>query len=260
MVAESTQRGMREKRLSNKAEKAYWDGYHEASALRSARSSHPIRLWIERFIPPAGQSGSSSCFEIGCYPGSYLSIFGELGYELNGVDFCEQVDLLAPSFRDRGFRVGNIMKQDFLKLEPRDIYDVVASFGFVEHFTNWNEILERHVDFLAPGGHLVVEAPNFIGGFQHWLHSRYDRTNYDRHHLPAMAVESWGETLSRRGLEILYTGYFGGLEFWVEEEARSKLAELFLRSLSRISRPLRPILPKNKKFYAPYGGVIAKRN
>jgi len=52
-------------------------------------------------------------------------------------------------------------------------FDIVASFGFIEHFTNWVEILESHISLLNNNGYLIVEVPNFIGPFQHWLHAKF---------------------------------------------------------------------------------------
>lgn len=59
--------------------------------------------------------------------------------------------------------------------------DVVSSFGFIEHFTNWREVLAKHAEPVADDGHLIIEAPNFTGAFQRWLHVNFDKANSARH-------------------------------------------------------------------------------
>ena len=108
-----------------------------------------------------------------------------------------------------GYRVGSFWAQDFTRFAPGRKFDLVASFGFIEHFTNWEEILAKHAALVDDKGCLVIEAPNFTGAFQHWLHSGFDQLNYARHHIPAMDIAKWAAFLQRSGFDITYRGYFG---------------------------------------------------
>jgi SAM-dependent methyltransferase len=69
--------------MTNKADQKYWDKYHEGFELQIAPEIHPIRQLIERYFP---KTDNETCIEIGCYPGAFLAVFGELGYELYGID------------------------------------------------------------------------------------------------------------------------------------------------------------------------------
>jgi hypothetical protein len=42
-----------------------------------------IRKWIENHLQPSDSGGS--LLEIGCFPGAYLAVFGDLGYERHHV-------------------------------------------------------------------------------------------------------------------------------------------------------------------------------
>jgi SAM-dependent methyltransferase len=42
-------------------------------------------------------------------------------------------------------------------------FDIVCSFGFIEHFHNPKKALEIHADFLKPGGLLICLIPNLYG-------------------------------------------------------------------------------------------------
>jgi hypothetical protein len=186
-------------------------------------------------------------------------VFGELGYELYGIDLAGRLEGLAEWLSQRGYRTGGFWKQDFLTFDPQRRFDVVASFGFVEHFINWREVLERHARLVGEGGCLVVEAPNFTGAFQSWLHRRFDRENYDRHHIPAMDVGQWAQVLEALGFEILYRGCFGGFHFWTEAQRRPLSHRFALAGLRFCKRPLGLLLPRNCPAFAPFCGVIARR-
>jgi SAM-dependent methyltransferase len=247
--------------MSNKASKEYWEQTYATAVPRIAHKQDTVRRWIEQHFLPLPKNDKKSCIEIGCYPGQYLSVFGELGYELYGVDFCTKVELMAASLRNAGYTVGQIWKDDFLRFGPHRKFDVVASFGFIEHFDNFIEVIERHISLMNDQGYLIIEAPNFIGGFQRWFHFNFDKLNYERHHIPAMEIRKWTELLAKRNLRIIFEGYFGPLEFWTDDERRSRKVELFLKVAKEYIGPvLRMALPRDRKFYSPYVGVIAQKN
>ncbi len=244
--------------MTNKASLDHWRDEYSSYKFHIARKKDFIRQWIEKYIAPVTDQ-PKTCLEIGCYPGRFISVFGELGYELHGVDFVDELERLPRWLKHSGYKVGLFSRCDFNEFNPSRKFDVVCSFGFIEHFTNWETILEKHASLVADKGLLVVEAPNFIGGFQHWLHSRFDRENYARHHIPAMNIDKWAELLETTGFEISYAGYFGKFRFWTEPEARTVSERLLLRVLRIIQPFLRTLLPRDRKLYSPFCGVIAQR-
>lgn len=248
--------------MDSKANKEYWEQICATVKPGIAHKSDPIRHWIELHFSPVSNTEKKTCIEIGCYPGTYLAVFGELGYQLYGIDYCKQLDLMVASLKNKGYSLGEFWKEDFFAFLPEKKFDVVVSLGFIEHFTNFGEVVEKHISMVNRRGYLVIEVPNFVGGFQHWLHLNYDKLNYDRHYLPAMDVEKWIALLHKRNFKIIYKGYFGRFHFWTETdyERMKPSARLFLKVLSEYIRPLlKRTLPKNKRAYSPFGGVIAQR-
>lgn len=244
--------------MSNKASEDYWDGEYQSYRLHIAKKTDVIRRWIESHVAPV-PGENKTCLEIGCHPGRFLAVFGELGYELSGIDFATNVTTLPGWLQQCGYRVGTFWAEDFTGFETRRSFDLVASFGFIEHFTNWEEILARHASLVSAHGLLVVEAPNFTGAFQRWLHANFDQANYARHHIPAMDIEKWAQLLERRGFRIVYCGYFGRFRFWTEKQPRSLAQRSILAALRLLQPLLRLVLPAHRKAYAPFCGVIATR-
>jgi len=244
--------------MSNKTDRQHWEQHHASAVFRIAPCSDIIRRWIESFVPPDCNK-AHSCIEIGCCPGRYLAVAGELGYELSGVDFAENIELMTEWLRNCNYRVGKFWRGDFFSIDYARTFDLVLSFGFVEHFSNWREVLLRHTDLVASNGLLLVEAPNFMGRFQRLIHYHLDRANFDRHHIPAMDVEAWSSILRDAGFEILFEGYFGRFNYWVEAQPRTFLQRAALSVLQRLRSPLRRILPPDRKLYSPVCGIVARR-
>ena len=82
---------------------------------------------------------------------------------------------------------------------------VACSFGFIEHFWNLEEVIERHVKLVKPGGTLILAAPNFRG-LQYAFDRLLDAANLRRHVIKAMDLRAWREILLRNGMIPLHHG------------------------------------------------------
>lgn len=235
----------------------YWDNLYRDHPLRAMAPHDKIREWIEKQLQPSDSGGS--LLEIGCFPGTYSAVFADLGYELNGVDWAARTSELEPWFASRGYCVGRFVKDDFFNFQTDRKYDVVASFGFIEHFTAWEDVVERHIALVAEGGHLVLEVPNFFGALQRWTHRVLDRESYERHHVPAMDVAKWARIAQERGLEVRFLGYFGGFDFWTEPQDRNMLSRVGVRLLRKAADRLRHVDLPDHRVYSPFAGMIARR-
>ena len=105
--------------------------------------------------------------EVGCAASRWLPIYAEsFGYRGFGVDFDEDGCLLARSILEARKQPGEIICADFLDFAVgcRCTFDIVVSFGFVEHFTG-NEIVDAMYACLKPGGIVFATVPN-LQGFQ----------------------------------------------------------------------------------------------
>ncbi len=241
----------------NFAPQEYWDDAYSDQALKVPRRSDALAQFIKKYFPPS----TKSVFEIGCFPGSYLSVFGQRGYELNGMDLTPRVTSDLPRwFKAKGYQVGSFSREDFFKFSPTTQYDVVCSFGFIEHFSDFLAVIDRHVPLVKPGGYLLITTPNFSGSIQKWLHMWLDRANVERHHLPAMDPRVWQKHLEKQGFSAIYSGWFGGFRFWVEPEQRNWFKKILIKII-RLKSFVSAYLPiPNHPSYSPFCGLIMKRN
>ncbi|MBD3178512.1 MAG: methyltransferase domain-containing protein [Candidatus Latescibacteria bacterium] len=231
-----------------------WDQLYTGVNPHTAPEKDQLRKWLEEHAPRS----SGSCLEIGCFPGRYLSVMGRLGYRLYGVDLAEKLPELEEWLSRENFNTGTFWQEDFFSFDPGMAFDMVLSLGFIEHFQNWDEVLEKHFPLVKKGGHIILEAPNFTHGVQSWIHRTLDRENYLQHFPEAMDIESWRKVLERGGFEVIFCGYAGRFDFWVQAQERGILSRSALTIL-RYLKPAAALLPAGNKLYSPYAVVMARK-
>jgi len=220
-------------------------------------NGHAIYDLIKKYIP-ANEHGS--CLEIGSFPGPFLSFFGDLGYTLNGIDFHPKNEIDLPAWlKSEGYKVDEFRTIDFFEYTTIRKFDVVASFGFIEHFQNYKEVILQHADLVDDNGYLIITTPNFRGVLQKWLHKTYDKTNLSLHNLDSMQPQLWASLLAENGFDVKYKGFFGGFQFWRSIEEMSVFKKKSLWIIERVLQRLRKILWFQSPSFSCYGGVVAKR-
>lgn len=169
-----------------------------------------------------GRGGT--CFEVGCYPGHYLVYLGrQYSYTVSGIDTTPFVLDRLPAYLDgSGVAIGDLYRGDFMTFDPVQQYDVVCSFGFIEHFHNWKSVIEKQASLVRPGGLIIVTCPNFRG-LQHLLHAAFDRPNLDRHVLGAMDLRAWASALHALHFVPLYHRHYRTADFWTDSPQRGRV-------------------------------------
>lgn len=231
-----------------------WDTSYEVINLDISDLNDSIVNFIVNRIPT---TTTKDVFEIGCFPGRYLNVFGEKGYELNGVDLTPRVLELNDFFLKRGYKVGQIQKEDFQKLKTRK-YDLVCSFGFIEHYKKFIEIIDMHSGILKENGTLLITAPNFRGGLQYIYHKILDDKNLKKHNLKSMSPRKWEQHLIDCGFQIIYCGYIGS-ELWKENyNSKNNSFKIFERILTVMIKFMNSKFPNNS-FSSAYCVILAKK-
>lgn len=237
-------------------DQSYWDASYQTVAPAMAPQGDALRAWLERHVPRA--NGEQHALEIGCYPGRYLAVIGQLGYTTHGIDLTPGVERMGPAFTGMGIRTGSFTHADFLTHRFDRHYDLVCSFGFIEHFPGWSGMITRHAELVAPGGLLVLETPNFRGWAQQILHLLLDAVNLRRHHLGAMSPRAWAAQLRSLGFEVVEHGYMGRFEFWRDSPPLGLLGRLLMKAVNRLT-PLLRRLPEGSAALSPYCVLIARK-
>ena len=252
-------------------EKEYWDGcwgkvklpseLTDENAGNVTRELIPI---INRHIPENEDLG---ILEIGGAPGQWLAYFAKkYRYRIHALDYskvgCEKMrenfDLLN---LDATIYSRDILSDDLSDL-PR--FDIVYSLGFIEHFSDLNLVVERHLALLKDGGILMLGVPNFLG-ISRLVLKRLAPQTLSRHNLLNMDINNWRPCEERFRLEVLFRDYAGGFEPGnfrrCEDRTIPNLAIRLIFKLFRISfGRIRYLRQFNSKYWSAYLlGIYVKK-
>lgn len=199
-------------------DEAYWDerwGTVPLPALvdEGIRWQLAMARVFRRFLP---RDPSHSVFEIGCAPGRWLVWFHRtFGYTAYGCDLSRAAaETTRANFAVSGVPgevfTGDVTKPDEL---PERQFDVVVSLGVIEHFSDPEPVVRRHVEFTKPGGLVIVNVPNLAGSVNHWLLRRAKlQSLIDVHNLETMQADLFRSMADRLQLEVCFVGYVGGFD------------------------------------------------
>jgi SAM-dependent methyltransferase len=151
--------------------------------------------------------------EVGCAPGKWLAFMAtEFGLRPNGIEYSEAgMSATLRNFQLLGLNSGRIQTGDFFQLKPDRQFDVVMSFGFIEHFTNVDEVVELHMQWLKPGGTLILGVPNFRGIY-YSVQKVLNQEILDKHNLNIMRLDYFRHLADRYKLKPVTIRYIGSFE------------------------------------------------
>jgi len=173
----------------DKAGKAYWDEAWETAPLapqvdvESRRPDDYVkRQYHQLFERVLGPAAGRSLLEVGCARSAWLPYFARRGYDITGLDYSERGLALTRRQLDDAGVDGQLVLADFFAppVELRGRFDVLVSFGVVEHFEHTAECLSALAAFLRPGGLAITFIPNMTGA-PGWVQQRINRPVYDVH-------------------------------------------------------------------------------
>jgi len=186
------------------------------------------------------------------------------GYQVSGLEYigwcCDKTRELL---KGEGIK-SDVIQGDLFTWQPESPearWDVVASFGLIEHFDDTATVIRKHLDLLKPGGHLVIGIPIHSGIYGRILKSidieEYAIHNHMNYNDMVRALDGTGEA------QIVAGGYCGRIGFWntglyTRMRKKGKIAYTLARApfwaLERLGR----ILP-NTKTLSPNALVVARK-
>jgi len=206
-----------------------------------------------------------TCLEIGCVPGSFLGYIAKnFGYYAEGVDNVKNAKKTTEqTLRNAGINECTIYEEDFISWKSPKKYDLIGSFGFIEHFTGGTltKVVRKHVELLEVGGTLIIDVPNFKYG-QYVIHYFLDRKNLKQHNISIMNLNYFKQVALNFNLKVLHLSYYGGFfDFWVENPNKNFIQRIAYKLLEKVRQGINKTRFKNvcNKFFSPYIVFVCKK-
>jgi 2-polyprenyl-3-methyl-5-hydroxy-6-metoxy-1,4-benzoquinol methylase len=225
------------------------------------RFHHTFELLFEGY-----DTSSMELAEVGCAQSVYLPYFAkQFGFKVCGIDRSEMGCDRARAILEREGVKGEVYCGDFFSLPPHLTarFDVVVSFGVVEHFEPAAEAVRAMVRLLRPEGRMFTNIPNLTGILR--CQKLFDRDIYDAH--VALTREGLASAHRDAGLEVESCDYFLPVSlnvFNLERWPRHFLYWLATRSFTALSRAVWLVdenvfrLPQNR-WTSPYISCVGRK-
>ncbi len=237
---------------NNLTNKNYWNNNWKETKIKNKELFFDV---IKRFLK---EDKNKTCVEIGCVPGRFLLTFNKIfKYKISGIDFAD-LRGMKRLFESNGVKDYKVYQKDFLKFNPNEKFDVVSSFGFIEHFSDYDKIFRKHIALMKKGGTLILEMPNF-NYLQGKMHKLLDNKNYARHNTCIMDLKIIKLLCEKYHLDVLYLNYYKTIDFWIDEtDNPSKIKKWIFKTLRGGFKIVNFIISIPNKQTSPFIILIAK--
>ena len=175
-------------------------------------------LWnciYRKYLP---RTKDAKFLEIGSAPGTTLLRFHDtFGYTPYGIEYAESgAELNKELFRQHSLNPDNAIHADFFSDEfhnkYKEFFDIVYSRGFIEHFTDVNDVIDKHLNLLKKGGFMVIVIPR-LKGINYWLTCFFHRETIAIHNLQIMEKPAFTKLFAKDNLTALLCDYYGTFTF-----------------------------------------------
>lgn len=239
---------------NNLTDRSFWKSFWEAKKglIFPIKADYVFGDILGKLI---AEKQIKTAIELGGFPGyyaTYLKKYQKLDTTL--FDYYIHRDIIKKLLEANGLSESDItiIEADLFNYTPEKQYDLVSSFGLIEHFNDTKAIIETHLQFLKPGGVLFITLPNFVG-VNGWVQRKFDRDNYDKHNINSMNLQLLADSCRQLGLKEVECYYSGKFSIWLENKAeQSALAKVFVKGLWFAGKVFTKIIPVESKALSPY--------
>ncbi len=233
--------------------KEYWEEYYKKTQTSKVKISRIVseydQLW-EILLSQNEANPPKTILEIGGYPGRYLAYLSDkFSLVPTCLDYNSDVSKIEECMKIFDVNDYKVLQTDIFNHQIEKQYDIVISLGFVEHFSDYNQILDKHCEYLKPGGTLLIMIPN-----KRWLRKWYgyivDYDNLKAHNLKCMNFKTFNDFAKRNNLKEIKLTYFGEFQYAVHQKLNF-IQDIIKRVVKFIFKRLNPFLRNHpSKFYS----------
>ena len=156
---------------------------------------------------------------------------------------------------------GTILCEDIFKTSlKKESFDVVYSFGLIEHFENPESIIKKHIELLKNGGHIILSIPNFNKDSLYFTLNKLfgkEKGLMKTHNLDIMDINNFKKLFEGKNVQVQFLDYFGPINLTLALDPRNKIMLIFMHVLNQILGYLTFSL--RSKYFSPDLVIIGKK-
>jgi 2-polyprenyl-3-methyl-5-hydroxy-6-metoxy-1,4-benzoquinol methylase len=252
----------------------YWDNVLSAAKLPriNSRSTYNYRVTMDFVDSILAGNNYKTFLEVGCGSSGWLPYFAKkYNFKVSGIDYSEAgCRICEENLRIQGIDYDEIICKDLFEIDKgfEKKYDVIFSYGVIEHFKNADEVVAIMKSLLNKGGIMITLVPN-LNGIVGAISKTFLREIYDMH---IVFTEAELKSVhASNNMEVVKSNFVGMFTPAVIPFANSKnrlfrshtWGKLILKSVSAVNKAftfLYKVIPVNwpSKLYSPYIICIAK--
>ncbi len=230
--------------MKNLTDKKFWDKFYSkrnnekklGEQWGGITQAH-LKTIFDKYL----SRGNLDYLEMGCGNSSWLIYFAKYyNYNVTGVDYSHKgIEYLKQRLKLEGLKA-DLYEEDFFELKDKlkKKFDIVSSFGVIEHFEKPCEPLKLFSLFLKKDGILVTGIPKLIG-MQGFFQKILDKEIYLKH--KPMSLEDIIEKHKKAGLTIVDSFEIGFGTIGLNLTNRKILKKFYIIYSSLLNKVLRRI-------------------
>lgn len=200
--------------------------------------------------------------ELGGYPGSFsIYLTKYCGANVTLLDFIVDRQIVESLLKINNLQPDavTLIEADVFSYKPEITYDLVCSFGFIEHFTDLEEVVANHLKFLRSDGLLLMTIPNFRG-VNGLLQKIFDSEILALHNLATMDLVRLRNVLSRFGMNDIQVEYYASTQVWLEDVRRRGFTLRFIvRVVDKAVSLFAMVFGKRNRYLSNSIFILAKK-
>ncbi len=217
--------------IENKYTKKEWDTYYEKERALHIRpkkygifSSYDIFLFqtlLKKYLPfyNGSENNKPKICEIGCGDGKLVRELADLfNYEAWGVEYSE-AGIIQTNNRNVKTIFGDAFDQQLISAY-RQSFDIVYSYGFVEHIIPPEKAVAVHLELLKPGGYFFIQIPR-LKKFNYWKVKIFRPELIPLHNLEIMEEKKLRIACTRTDVEELFCKNYGTFKLRVPMDKKN---------------------------------------
>lgn len=214
--------------------------------------------YIDKYLSRIALS-NKKFIEIGGFPGTMSAyLFKKYNSKVFFIDFFINDKIVKSVEEINNIELNTIkyLECDFFEFQTKEKFDLVYSHGFIEHFIDIKDVIQRHIDLLDDNGDLIILVPNFKG-VNGWIQKKFDRPSYDIHNVKSMDMNYLRPILYDLNLKNIKMEYLNKPMLWLSKQ--DNFVNSIVRKIVKILSYFVKLFPFRSKYLSPFIVITAQK-